>query len=133
MSGRTIAPDLRGTKLVPGNRYMINVKTAGKFGAPIFPYNEIMFNANKDLREFFPKFVEKKSETETTETVSGSTDEPITIADITIEVEPKKYKVEEPDLTIPAEDASIEKLTPLEKARRARAQKIAEIKKEKQV
>lgn len=123
-----VTPDIRAFKPVPGNRYMINPKTAGKFGAPIFSYNAIMMEQNKDLVEWFPNYVKSETKSEEPKVVSGSTEEPIEIEDVPIAIDAKSP---EPDATVTPEPSK--KLTPVEAMRLGREAKAAERKKKDNV
>ena len=114
----TVKPDLRYTKLAPGGRYMINKAQAGPHGCPVYPYNELMMESNKNLVEFFPKFKEvEAAEAPVAPMVDSiSMDEEVEIEEVTVDVQ-KPAPVEAPKETA--------KESPLEKARRVAAENRA--------
>lgn len=118
-----IKPDLRGVKLVPGGRYMINKAQAGPHGCPVYPFNQVMMDSNKNLVEFFPKFKEVAVTPEAPvvpAVESVSLEEDVVVEDVVVEVvkpapAPDPEPVKEPV-----------KETPIEKARRIAAEKRAQ-------
>jgi hypothetical protein len=119
MAVKRITPDLRGVKLVPDARYMINKKSAGKHGATIYPYDEVMMEKNPNLVEFFPKFKEVEPEAQAVvepEAIGGDVVEPVEIEEVTIEI---------PKVPAPEAKAPVPELKPWQKAQLAKAQKAA--------
>lgn len=113
-------PDLRHAKLAPGGRYMINKAQSGPHGCPVYPYNALMMESNKNLVEFFPRFkeVEAAPEAPVVPVVESVSLEPeVVVEEVVVEVvkpvaapEPVKEPVKE---------------MPLEKARRVAAENRA--------
>jgi hypothetical protein len=120
-----VTPDLRSVKPVPGNRYMINPKMAGKFGAPVFSYNKFMMEQNRDLIEWTPKFIEPTVVTDEPVAVEGEADTGIEIVDepIVLEATAKVVETTTNAVETTTNDDPKKPMTPIEKARAARAQK----------
>lgn len=115
MSGKRITPDVRFVKFVKGQRYMINVATAGKHGAPVYPYSKAMMDQNHDLVEIFPTYPDDEAAVAPVTLCDDdiALTEPVVIDDVVV-------KNDAPPITaVPEEN----KMTPIEKARAAKKAK----------
>lgn len=85
---KSILPDLRGVKLHPGSRYMINPRQANKHGAPVYPYDENQMSKCKDLVEYKFEYNVSEDAPEGTapEVILGGTEDDIVIEQVTVDI-----------------------------------------------